>query len=253
MQILTLKQLNFFKNKNLVSLDLLTNQGYCNFNYKLSTSSDDYLVRVFKNNDNVNISRSFEFKVQKSASTKNIAPKPFLVDLKNSLMVTDFINGSHKLKLKNLELIKLINTVKRYHSIKVNTKEYNLKKDFIFYSQILKDKDSKKIISQSFDELLKLKRFKKELVLTHHDLNPKNIIFSKNSIKIIDWEYAGVNDLFFDLASLCCEFNLSKKEQYLLLKIYFKKVTINRIRKLNSYQIIYKNLCLLWFKSLKLN
>ena len=53
---------------------------------------------------------------------------------------------------------------------------------------------------------------KKDFVLTHHDLNPKNIIFNKNNIKIIDWEYSGVNNKFFDLASICVEFNLNKKK-----------------------------------------
>ena len=65
-------------------------------------------------------------------------------------------------------------------------------------------------------------------------------MFTKNSIKIIDWEYAKTNDLFFDLASLCCEFNLSKKEEEVLLKTYFKKITLLQKKKLNSYKIIYK-------------
>lgn len=251
MQISTLKKLDFFKDKKILSLELLKNQGYCNFNYKLSTLKADYLIRVFKNTDSVNISRSFEFKTQKLASQTKLAPKPFVLDLKNSLMVTEFINGFHKQKLNNRELIQVVKIVKKFHSMKTNTKVYNLKKDFISYNLLLQDKDSKKLIRASFKELLKLKRFKKELVLTHHDLNPKNIIFSKSSIKIIDWEYAGLNDLFFDLASLCCEFDLSKKEQHLLLKTYFNKTTLKDRTKLNSYKIIYKNLCLLWFKSLE--
>jgi thiamine kinase-like enzyme len=247
MQISTLKKLDFFKNKNFLSLGLLANQGYCNNNYKLSTSNQTYLIREFKNND---INRSLEFKIQKSTYHKNIAPQPFFLNQDNSFMVTDFIDGIHKIKLTNIELIKLVQKVKKLHLIKIKMKEHNLKKDFIFYIQTLKDKDSKLLIKQSLKELFKLKRFKKELVLTHHDLNPKNIIFTKNSIKIIDWEYAGVNDLFFDLASLCYEFNLSRKEEQLLLKVYFKKVNKKDIHKLNSYKIIYKNLCLLWFKSL---
>ena len=253
MQIQILKQLDFFKNQKLLSLDLLPNQGYCNINYKLHTTQSDYLVRKFKSNDTVNISRSFEFRTQKQVSMKNIAPTPFLLNKKNSFMITEFTKGIHKSKLHNLELIKLVKTVKKFHSIKVNTKEYNLKKDFNYYSQLLQDKNSQYIINQSFKELAKLKQFKKELVLTHHDLNPKNIIFTTNSIKIIDWEYAGANDLFFDLASLCCEFKLSKKEEILLLKTYFQKSRVNDIDKLNSYKIIYQNLCLLWFKSLEKN
>ena len=84
-----------------------------------------------------------------------------------------------------------------------------------------------------------------------HFINPKNIIFYKNSIKFIDWEYAGVNDCFFDLATICIEFNLNKKEQNYLLKKYFKKVKKEYKVSLEVYIKIYKALCELWFKALK--
>ena len=114
----------------------------------------------------------------------------------------------------------------------------------------LKDKESKTLIIESLRSLKKLKRFKKELVLTHHDLNPKNIIFTKNDIKIIDWEYAGVNDAFFDLASICVEFNLNEKKEKILLHYYLKKITLNHQKKLEYFKVIYKNLCTLWFEKL---
>jgi len=247
MNISTFKQLTSFKDKNIVSLELLENQGYCNTNYKLTTQKSHYLIRKFKSNDTVTISRNFEFKVQKSASLQRIAPIPFSLDTEQSFMITEFVIGQHKLKLKNTDLLKLIRTIKKVHSFKIHTKAYNLKKDFIFYSQQLKDKYSQRLIKESLKELSKLKKFKKNLVLTHHDLNPKNILFTKNTIKLIDWECSCVNDLFFDLASLCCEFNLSTKEEYYLLKKYFGKRSSLHIYKLNAYKVIYKNLCLLWF------
>ncbi|MGB3752088.1 MAG: choline/ethanolamine kinase family protein [Arcobacteraceae bacterium] len=249
--IQTLKQLQFFKNKQPFTLELLKNQGYCNINYKLKTPQKEYLIRVFQDDTTVNISRNFEFQIQKKASQKNIAPKPFVLDLENFLMITEFINGINRYTLTNLELIKLTKTIKKFHSFNTNQKEYDLKKDFQSYHDILKDKDSKEMSKASFQELKKLKKYKKQLVLSHHDLNAKNIIFTKNSIKIIDWEYAGINDLFFDLASVCCEFNLSTQQQKLLLNTYFKKTAKKDMSKLKSYTIIYKNLCLLWFKSLE--
>jgi len=250
MYLETLKKLDIFKKQQLLSLELLKHQGYCNNNYKLITSKNEYLIRVFQNNANVNISREFEFYTQKIASKYKIAPKPFVLDTKNALMVTEFVKGTHKVKLKNKELKVLVKTIKKFHSFKIKEKEYNIKKDFLDYRKTLKDTNSKRIIQKSLIELKKIKKFKKTLVLTHHDLNPKNIIFKKNKVKIIDWEYAGYNDLFFDLASICCEFNLSQKKEELLLKTYLKKTSKKKLSKLHSYKVIYKNLCWLWFKSL---
>jgi len=249
----TLNKLIFFKNNKITKIQLLKNQGYCNINYKIITVKKEYLLRVFKDDTTVNISRDFEFCIQKKVAKKGIAPKPFFLNLNRSFMITEFINGTHKYQLNNKELIKFIKTIKKFHTFKIEKKEYDFKKDFKAYRDRLKDRSSKKLIKESLRELKKIEQYPKKLVLTHHDLNPKNIIFTKNNIKIIDWEYAGVNDLFFDLASVCYEFNLSKEQQQLLLNTYFKKITKKDISKLKSYKIIYKNLCLLWFKSLQKN
>ena len=88
-----------------------------------------------------------------------------------------------------------------------------------------------------------MQKNKKEYVLCHHDLNPKNILFS-DDIKLIDWEYAGVNDRYFDLASIIVEFNLNKRNETLFMRSYSKKINL---KKLYMYKIIYKDLCRLWF------
>lgn len=251
MNIEDIDKYSFFKNKTISKFDLLKNQGFSNINYKIQCDKRTYLCRVFKSDLSVNISREYEFKIQKKAHKLNIAPKPILLDLKNKLMITNFSKGEHKRTLKKKDLENLIITVKKVHTIKTKQKAYKLKKEFLNYDLELKDKESKNLIKSSLKELKKIQKYKKQLVLTHHDLNPKNILFLKNKIKIIDWEYAGVNDCFFDLATIACEFNLDKKEEDLLLKTYFKKVKIYHLKKLYSYKIIYNSLCLLWFKSLK--
>ncbi|XPV69684.1 MAG: choline/ethanolamine kinase family protein [Halarcobacter sp.] len=252
MQIQKLRSLDFFKNKKIKSLKKLKNQGYCNINYKLNTTNKSYLVRVFKKDTTVNISREFEYKIQKKAWKKSIASKPLYLDKEKTFMITSFLKGVHKYKLTKSELKKLIKNIKKLHKIKSEVKPYDIKKDFKNYALCLKDESSKKIIKESLKELKKIKRYKKTKVTTHHDLNPRNIIFYKNSIKFIDWEYVGVNDCFFDLATICVEFKLNKKMRDLVLKSYFNKIKKEYKNSLDSYMKIYENLCILWFKTLKL-
>lgn len=242
-----LKKYNIFK-EELLSLELLKNQGFNNISYFLKTSKKSYIIRVFKSNDSVNISRQFEFDTQKKAYKKNISSKPIF--LNNEFMIYEYQKGIHKSKLTSNDIKKLAKKIKKLHKIKVKSKTYDLKSDLLNYKNILKDKKNKTLIIESLRSLKKLKRLKKELVLTHHDLNPKNIIFTKNDIKIIDWEYAGVNDAFFDLASICVEFNLNKTKEKILLHYYLKKITLNHQKKLEYFKVIYKNLCTLWFEKL---
>jgi thiamine kinase-like enzyme len=94
-----------------------------------------------------------------------------------------------------------------------------------------------------------LQKQKKELVLCHNDLHPQNILFS-NSIKLIDWEYAGVNDRYFDLASIIIEFKLSQRDEVIFLRSYFKRASKVNSQKLFAYKVIYKELWRLWFEKL---
>jgi thiamine kinase-like enzyme len=89
--------------------------------------------------------------------------------------------------------------------------------------------------------------YTKEYVLCHNDLNPKNIFFSED-VKFIDWEYAGVNDRYFDVACVCVEFHLSGEMQEVFLKAYFEGKY--SVEKLEAYKIIYKALRDEWFQNM---
>lgn len=245
MNLESIRNYNIFK-EELLSLDLLKNQGFNNISYLLKTTNKSYVIRVFKSNESVNISREFEYEIQKKAYKKNIASKPIFFN--EHFMIYEYEKGIHKTKLSTWELKNLILKIKKFHKFKINEKPYDLKKDLLNYNKNLDDFRSKKLIKESFKNLLLLKKFKQDLVLTHHDLNPKNILFKNNSIKIIDWEYAGLNDRFFDLASICIEFSLNKKDEKLILQSYFNQYKKKHLQKLNHFKIIYKNLCSLWFK-----
>jgi len=272
MNLQELNNLEIFKKEKLLSLKKLKNQGFCNINYKLTSSKKTYLVRVFKNDTHditkettsIHITRSNEYKIQKKAWKKQLAPEPFYLDTNKSFMITEYLKGIHKYKLEKNEIESLVKNISKLHKIKNfknsnKLQEHDLKSDFYNFKKVLKDDDSKKIIVNSLMELKKISSYKTKLVVTHHDLNPKNIIFYKKSIRFIDWEYTGINNCFFDLASICVEFNLDKTMQKFLLSCYFKnqKNKENKIKKkeqilsLNSYMKIYKNLCILWFRTYK--
>jgi thiamine kinase-like enzyme len=55
----------------------------------------------------------------------------------------------------------------------------------------------------------------------HNDLLNANFIRSPDGIKIVDWEYAGMGDRFFDLANFSVNHELSEEESDTLLEAYF--------------------------------
>jgi thiamine kinase-like enzyme len=58
----------------------------------------------------------------------------------------------------------------------------------------------------------------------HNDLLNANFIRSPDGIRIVDWEYAGMGDRFFDLANFSVNHELDAYAQGLLLEAYFGEV-----------------------------
>ena len=233
---------------SLNNLKLLKYQGFNNISYQIKAKEKKYVLRLFKSKKSVNISRKFEYQAQKKAYKKGFAAKPIFYS--KEFMIYEYLKGIHKDVLEKKDIKNLAKIVKKLHKIELKTKSYNFEKDFKYYENILKDDKNLSIINKSKTIFKKLKKYEKDLVLSHFDLNPKNIIFKKDKIFIIDLEYAGTNDRFFDLATICVEFNFNKKMQKLFLNSYFKKSKKYYFLKLKLYKKLYKNICLLWFSSI---
>ena len=230
-----LAQYALFQNDSIQSVTLLKTQGFCNENYLLQTTNNKYLLRKFKLENN----RKREFKVQQAAHKIKIAAKPWLLDEENGLMICDYIEGEHKEKLNKQDLTQLSILLQKLHKVEIRLTPIDLKKSFTSQS---------KEIQKAFQTI---QGYKVENVLCHNDLNLKNILFSANKMKFIDWEFATVNDRYFDLACICVECDLKKKEEaYFLSKYFGRRIKANQ-DKLNAYKSIYKALCLEWFEVLK--
>jgi len=230
-----IKNYDFFKKHIIVELILLKNQGFCNFTYLLDTSIGKYIIKKFEKSLHVN--KKLEFYIQMLAYKKDIGPKPILLDVKNKVYISQYLEGFHKITLSRYDLRVLATALRNLHKIKIHAKPYNIER-YLTKNNKLISKDLKLA-------LLNIRKFKQDLVLCHNDLNPKNIIFA-DKIRFIDWEFASINDRYFDLASIVIEFNLNKKDENSFLKYYFKKNRYN-INKIEIYKILYKHTCRIWF------
>lgn len=233
-----LSKYSLFQEEKIQHVSLLPQQGYCNLNYLAKTEKNAYVARKLQVNK---IDRAFEFKVQQYAAHKNLAAKAYLYDDKEHLILSDFLQGVHKEKLTPRELRTLAQTLGKLHGIKLRKRHQSLKKEFKAHH------------TKAHYALKKLQKKSYEPVVTHHDLNPKNILFHHHKIKFIDWEYSGINDRYFDLATISAEFKLTLKEERYFLQRYFQNHTKPNLKKLHLYKELYTILCSVWFKNLNNN
>ncbi|HID92509.1 MAG TPA: DUF1679 domain-containing protein [bacterium (Candidatus Stahlbacteria)] len=229
---INISKYSLFKEYKIDSLTLLSTQGFSNKNYRFDYQNSTYLLRKFILSDR---DRELEYKIQTLAYEQGIAAKPFLLDIDNDLMICEFLEGEHKEILSREELKQLVKVLKKLHAVKIDSE--NMEISTLFSVQ-------NKEVEEAFTIL---EKYPNEMVLCHNDLNPKNILFSSYDVKFIDWEFAGMNDLYFDLASVSVEFELSVLDEAYFLANYFLMDGWNK-DKLEAYKVIYKDLCKQWFK-----
>lgn len=227
-----LKRHPLFKDREIDSCTRLEHQGYCNENYLVTSEGKKYITRKLVRMD---IDRKFEYKVQQLAFAQSITAEPLMFDEENGFMVFGFLEGVHKSKPDKEDLKHLADTLRKLHNIKV---------DYTPIELHIETKSDE--IQKAFELIL---NHSKECVLCHNDLNPQNIFFQEG-VKFIDWEYAGVNDRYFDLASVCIEFDLNKEDEVYFLRSYFTMKNEISYEKLKAYKVIYKALCSQWFEAL---
>ena len=70
-----------------------------------------------------------------------------------------------------------------------------------------------------------------KLIFGHNDLLAANFVDDGQRLWLVDWDYAGYNTAFFDLANLSSNNELSPEQEDWLLETYFEQPVSDRLRR----------------------
>jgi thiamine kinase-like enzyme len=77
-----------------------------------------------------------------------------------------------------------------------------------------------------------------ELVPCHNDLLPANFLLTDGRVTIVDWEYAGMGDRFFDLGNLAVNNGLDADDEERLIAAYFGARSPRRLAALRLMRVM---------------
>ncbi|MEO7573576.1 MAG: choline kinase family protein [Acidimicrobiales bacterium] len=72
----------------------------------------------------------------------------------------------------------------------------------------------------------------------HNDLLAANFLRSTDGLRLVDWEYAGMNDRYFDLGNFAVNNGLDPAGEAALVEAYFGDVTARRLARLRLMMVI---------------
>jgi len=125
--------------------------------------------------------------------------------------------------LEAKKIKKIAKKIKNFHGVKSsNLKEFDIIKILEVWNKETKYQltNWESLIVNSVSE------YKGEKTLCHNDLHIGNILFIRNKIKLIDYDFAGINYSIFDIVSFMSEQDMNEKNRKLFLKTYYKNKEI---------------------------
>ncbi|WP_411170111.1 phosphotransferase [Clostridium sp. MB05] len=228
----------FLKNNELTKLG-----GLNNSNYLLKSNNKKYVLRI-PGKDNKN-NFYYENSILNLVQPLNICPDIIYHSKDNGILISKFIESSQiSIDIYNSKnfLNTLTFTLKKLHNLEYNNNfnPFEVIENNINF--LINDKfDFNHNINQILKKLKYLeKKLTKEITygLCHNDLNISNILYSNEKVYFIDFEFSGMGDIFFDLATLSWFLNEDMKVK--LLKNYFGHYSLEQKEKLEDYLFIVK-------------
>ncbi len=217
--------------------------GLNNSNYLISIHNFKYVLRI-PSKDNKN-NFNYENKILNIIKPFNISPKiiyhnkytGFLLSeyIESNRFNIDFYNSTFFLnmlsdKLKKLHKLQSTNSFSPFDHIYNNINTLiNINYEFNHDINLLINKLH--TLQNSLEKNI-------HYGLCHNDLNTSNILYTNYSVFLIDFEFSGMGDIFFDLATI--SWFLKDEMQNELIKIYFGYFDVNLKNKLNDYLYVVK-------------
>lgn len=84
--------------------------------------------------------------------------------------------------------------------------------------------------------------------LCHNDVHHLNLMSDGQRLWLLDWEYAGIGDPFFDLAALCCYHDYSPSLRDQLLLAYRGELVDDDIQRLQRMCWLFDYIKVLWLR-----
>ena len=190
------------------------------------------------------INRREEAEVYNVIGSKGICDDIVYINPDNGYKIAEFFENSRICDAENQDDLKqCMKKLRVFHQQNLQVShEFDIFKQIDFYESLWEGKPSiYRDYKKTKEHVLKLRNYIEQHIeskcLTHIDAVPDNFLFVEDGdVRLIDWEYSGMQDPHVDIAMFCIYALYNKTQTDNLVDIYFEGKYRKEIRlKIYSY------------------
>lgn len=231
-------------------------KGMTNRSFLFTCRGKKYIMRIPGEGTDQLINRREEAQVYQVIKDRGICDDIAYINPDNGYKITEFLEGSRVCDADNPDDLKAcMKKLREFHSLDLKVDHsFDIFGQIDFYESLWDGAPSiYRDYKKTKEHVLDLKKYIDEHVerkcLTHIDAVPDNFLFTADGdIRLIDWEYAGMQDPHVDIAMFCIYSLYNKRQVDRLISIYFdgkcsKEVRIKIYCYIAACGLLWSNWC----------
>lgn len=221
---------------------VMLKKGMTNRSFTFECQGTKYIVRIPGAGTSRLINRRQETEVYQIIADKQICDKIIYINPENGYKITEFWENARVCNPQDdNDVRKCMNLLRNFHTMSLKVPHtFDIFEQINFYESLwdgvpscYPDYQETKSLVLSLKSYIE--SFKNEKVLTHIDAVPDNFLFiqkenGRDEVRLIDWEYAGMQDPHVDLAMFCIYSLYDRPQVDRLIDFYFQGNCSSEIR-----------------------
>jgi thiamine kinase-like enzyme len=215
--------------------------GITNRNFLIEAGDEAFVLRLAgKDTDLLGIDRGAESEAGRAAAAAGVGPEIYAWLPQHACLVTRFVTGAH-IPTEDLEredvLTSVVGSIRAFHACPPISATFPVFRIVESYERIASDRgvavpaayDDAHAVAERIEAAFSAAPMPDSTC--HNDLLNANFLRDGDHVWIVDYEYAGMGDPFFDLGNLSVNNGLPPEAQETLLALYFGRVAdVHRAR-----------------------
>ena len=230
-------------------------KGMTNRSFLFECQNQKYIMRIPGEGTDHLINRKEEADVYQALENRQICDDVLYMNPDNGYKITAYLEDATNCDAENWDEVEACMTkLREFHELNLTVDHrFDIFGQIDFYESLWNgEKSYFKDYETTKTAIFELKKWidtlEKNETLVHIDAVPDNFLFTKDGIRIIDWEYAGMQDPHVDIAMFCIYSLYSKEQVDRLIDLYFKGEVSPMIRKkiyayIASAGLLWSNWC----------